>query len=188
MSIRSRKLASAIAATLVAGTAAMPAQAAEKEWSFEITPYLWASGIKGDLNVGGQTINVDASFTDLLDMVEFGGALLMRAERSQWVLWTQFDYMALNTDNLDNPPEHARLDSNATMFTGGFGRNFGGSDSKRSIDVLLGVRYLELDNKLRFDTLGTFNGKRDFTDPVLIIRPSFRISDRWRLNPTFSYG
>lgn len=188
MSIRSKTLTVAIAATLIGSAAAMPANAAEKEWDFEVMPYLWAAGVKGNLNIGGQDIEVDSSFSDLLDMMEIGGGLLMRAERSQWVLWTQVDYMAMNTDKLDNPPEHARLDSNTTMFTGGFGRNFGGSDSKRSVDVLLGVRYLKLDNKLRFDTLGTFNGDRSFTDPVLIVRPSFRISERWRLNPTFSYG
>jgi hypothetical protein len=188
MNIGSRALASAIAATLIAGTTITTAQAADNEWNFEVMPYLWAAGVKGDLNVGGEDIEVDSSFSDLLDMMEIGGGLLMRAERSQWVLWTQVDYLATNTDKLDDPPEHARLDSNTTMFTGGFGRNFGGSESKRSVDVLLGVRYLKLDNRLRFDTLGTFNSDRSFTDPVLIVRPSFRISERWRLNPTFSYG
>ena len=188
MIIRSRTLASAIAATLIAGTAVTTAQAADAEWNVEVMPYLWAAGVKGDLNVGGQNIEVDSSFSDLLDMMEIGGGLLMRAERSQWVLWTQVDYMAMNTDTLENPPENGRLDANTTMFTGGFGRNFGGSDSKRSVDVLLGARYLKLDTKLRFDTLGTFTGDRSFTDPVIIVRPSFRISERWRFNPTFSYG
>ena len=188
MTISTRSLAAAVATTLVAGTAATPAQAAEKEWNVEVMPYLWASGIKGDLNVGGQDINVDASFSDLLEMMEIGGGLLMRAERSQWVLWTQVDYMAMNTDKLDDPPEHARLDSNTTIFTGAIGRNFGGSGGRSSVDVLVGVRYIEFDDKLRFDTLGTFNRDRSFTDPVIIVRPSFRLSERWRLNPTFSYG
>ena len=188
MSVLRKTLASAVAATLIAGTAATTAQAAEAEWNFEVMPYLWAAGIDGDLNVGGQNIAVSASFSDLMEMMEIGGGVLMRAERAQWVLWTQVDYMAMNTDKLDNPPEHARLDSNSTMFTGGFGRNFGGSSNRHSVDVLLGVRYLGFDNKLRFDTLGTFTGDKSFTDPVVIVRPSFRISERWRLNPTFSYG
>jgi outer membrane protein OmpA-like peptidoglycan-associated protein len=188
MTISSRSLAAAVATVLIAATAATPAQAAEKEWNIEVMPYLWASGIKGDASIGGEDIEIDASFTDLMEMMEIGGGLLMRAERSQWVLWTQVDYMAMNTDKLDDSPDGVRLDSNSTLLTGGFGRNFGGSESKRSVDVLLGVRYLELDNKLRIDTLGTFKAKTDFTDPVLILRPSFRLSERWRLNPTFSYG
>jgi len=188
MIIRSRTLASAIAATLIASTTVTNAQAADGEWNVEVMPYIWAVGINGDLNVGGQEIDVDFSFSDTLDAMEIGGGLLMRAERSQWVLWTQVDYLAMNTDKLDNPPERGRLDVDTLLLTGGFGRNFGGSDSKRSVDILLGARYLKLENKLRFDTLGTFTGDRSITDPLLIVRPSFRLSERWRFNPTFAYG
>ncbi len=56
------------------------------------------------------------------------------------------------------------------------------------MDVLLGVRYLDIETKLQFDTLGTFKRSQDYTDPLIIVRPSFQISERWRLNPTFSYG
>ncbi len=188
MRISKSTLTTAVAATLVAGGMAGPAQAAEKEWNFEVMPYLWAAGIKGDLFVANQDIEVDASFSDLMEMMEIGGGLLLRAERNQWVWWTQVDYMAMNTDKLDDPPEHARIDSNSLILTAGLGRNFGGSGNKHSIDVLLGIRYFELENKLRFDTLGTFKGTKDYTDPLLILRPSFRLSERWRFNPTFSYG
>ena len=188
MSIRNKTRVLAISAMLIASAATMPAQAADKEWNFEVMPYLWAARVEGDLNIGGRDVEVDSSFSDIFDMMEIGGGVLMRAERSQWVLWTQVDYMALNTDKLEDPPERGRIDLNTTMFTGGFGRNFGGSANRRSVDILLGVRYLDVDAKLRFNTLGTFEGDRSLTDPVLIIRPSFRLSERWRFNPTFSYG
>jgi outer membrane protein OmpA-like peptidoglycan-associated protein len=188
MKIGSSTLASATAAMLIASTAATTAQAAEKEWEFEVTPYLWGAGIDADAVVNGQPVRVDASFSDILDVMEFGGGLLMRAERNHWVLWTQFDYIATSTDKLDNPPENGSLDVDTTMVTAGFGRNFESSNGRRSVDVLLGARYLSLENTLQFATLGTFSRDRSYTDPVIIVRPSFQLSERWRFNPTFSFG
>ena len=177
----------AVGAILTAATAA-PALAAEKEWEFEIAPYLWGVAIDGDAVVRGQPVSIDASFSDLLDATEIAGGILMRGERNHWVFWTQADYFALSTDELDNPPENGRLDTDTTMLTVGFGREFESSNGRRSLDVLIGGRYLEFKNTLRFPTLGTFVSDNNYTDPVIILRPSFRISERWRLNPTFSYG
>jgi hypothetical protein len=183
-----RSLVFAVVAAILGSVPAGTAWAGETEWDFEIGAYLWAMGIEGDLNVGGRNIEIDASFSDYQDMMEFGGGLLMRAEKSSWVLWAQTDYLALNTDKLDNSPAIGRLDSDSFIFTAGVGRNFTSADGRRSIDVLIGARYLELENRLRLNGIGTFNGDRSFTDPIIILRPSFQISERWRLNPTFSYG
>ena len=45
--------------------AASPASG-EEPWSFELTPYLWASGLHGDLSARGRTASVDSSFSDLV--------------------------------------------------------------------------------------------------------------------------
>jgi outer membrane protein OmpA-like peptidoglycan-associated protein len=185
---KTRNIAATAVTAILAAATTSPALAADKEWNFELTPYLWGAGIDGDIVVRGQTADVDVSFSDIFDQMELGGGLLMRAERNHWVLWTQVDYMATSTSELDDPPENGRLDVDSTMLTAGFGRNFESSNGRRSVDVLLGLRYMELETTAQFATLGTFRGKRDFTDPVIIVRPSLQISDRWRFNPTFSYG
>ncbi len=94
----------AVTAILTAATAT-PALAAEKNWEFEFTPYLWGMGIDGDAIVNGQPVKVDSSFSDIIDAMEIGGGLLLRGERAHWVLWTQVDYLATSTDELDDPPE-----------------------------------------------------------------------------------
>ena len=187
MSGRIRVLASAVATTFVMGVAVSAAQAGEA-WEFEVTPYLWGAGIEGDVTVGGQSVAISSSFSDILKTLEIAGALQMKARRGPWVLWTQVDYLAQSTDKLDSPPEHVRLDSDTTMLTAGFGRQFVSSSERASIDVLLGLHYFSMDNALRFDTLGTFRNSSSFTDPVLILRPSFQLSDRWKFNPLFSFG
>lgn len=181
-----RMMAGATIALLVAGNATT-AHAAENSWEIEFTPYLWMAGVDADVTVGNQTANVSASFSDVLNHLDIGALFLVRAERNHWVIWTQFDYMKLSTDELGNAAS-GELESDVILLTAGFGREFESADARRSIDVLLGVRYMELENTLQLDTLGTFRGKRELTDPVIIVRPSLRLSERWRLNPTFSYG
>jgi hypothetical protein len=187
MSTGFRALASAVAVTLMASAAALPAQAGEA-WEFEITPYLWASGIDADVIVRNQPASVSADFSDIIKAFDIGGAFLMRAQRGHLVLWTQLDYFKLSTDKLDDQPQNGSLDLDQLLVTAGIGRNFGKPGGRQSVDVLLGVRHLGLDTKLQIDTIGTFTGNKSYTDPLIIIRPSFQLSERWRLNPTFSYG
>jgi outer membrane protein OmpA-like peptidoglycan-associated protein len=187
MSTRARNMASAVAAMLMAGVAAVPAQAGEA-WEFEITPYVWAAGIEGDAVVRGQAVEVDQSFSDTLEALDIAGALLLRAERKSWVLWTQVDYMELSTDELDNPPERGSFDTDVLLLTGGLGRNFSSANNRQSVDVILGARYMKLDSELSFNLLGTFTRDQSYLDPVLIVRPIFQLSERWRFEPMFSFG
>jgi hypothetical protein len=40
---------------------------APKQWEFSFTPYAWAMSVKGNTTVAGQTIDVDASFLDIIE-------------------------------------------------------------------------------------------------------------------------
>ena len=55
-----------------------PEQAKADPWQLNITPYLWAVALKGDLGVGRIDADVDASFDDILD--NLNGALMLEAE------------------------------------------------------------------------------------------------------------
>ena len=189
-----RAKASAIAALLAIGGTAPLAQAQDREWKFEITPYLWAAGIDADVTVGSQTaagaqtVKVDKSFSDILDAVDIAGDLLVVAQYGHAVFWGQADYLSLTSDNLDDAPSRGSLDTEAVMATAGIGYQFDGWKEGQSFDVLIGARHLTLKNTLKLDALGTFKSDKDFTDPVIILRPSLRLSKRWRFNPTLSYG
>lgn len=182
-----RTTASAVSAILLAA-AAQTATAGDRAWEIELTPYLWAAGINADVTVRNQSASVDASFSDIVDALDVGGAFLLRAQRGPWVVWTQVDYLSLSSDELDDAPAVGTLGQDVTMATLGFGRNFESTNGRRSVDVLLGARYLDVDTDLRLNGIGTFGQDRDATDPLIIIRPSFQLSERWRFNPTFSYG
>ncbi|WP_461481883.1 OmpA family protein [Porticoccus sp.] len=187
MGNRIKQTSPALAALFLA-TAALPATAAEEDtWKFEFTPYLWAAGLDADVTIANRSAEVDASFSDILDNLDMTAAFLATAQYNSWVTWLQVDYLDLSTD-LSRGPVSGSLESEMTMSTFGFGYQFQGWTPGQTFDVLLGVRNLRLENKLKLDTLGDFSGDRNITDPVIIVRPSIQLSEHWRFNPTLSYG
>ncbi len=63
------------------------AYAQEKEsngWEYRIIPYLWAVGLDGDMVVGGQPVEMDIDFDELLDEVEFAGEVHFEATKNRW--------------------------------------------------------------------------------------------------------
>lgn len=166
--------------------------AQETPWGFEVTPYLFGGGIEGDVKVRGREVEVDRGFDDLLDRLDFSGSLLSVGYRDHFVVWTQLDYIATDTDELDADEQPAsgnvRLESDYFAGTLGLGYIFGDASARRHLDLLLGAKYLRIENDLTLGNLGRFDREQDYLDPVLIARPSFRISERWRFNPTIQIG
>jgi outer membrane protein OmpA-like peptidoglycan-associated protein len=190
MSWQIKSVVACVAASCAVGSSAAFAQ--ESAWGFEITPYLWAGGIEGDVTVRGRTVDVDRGFDDLTDRLDAMGSLLSVGYREHFAVWMQLDYVGTDTDELD--PEDdilggtARLESDFVAATLGFGYRFGEPNGARNLDLLLGAKYLDVENELHLASLGRFERSESYLDPVIIARPSWRISERWRLNPTFSIG
>lgn len=184
---RARKTTPALTALCLA-TFMVPAMAGEEDtWKVEFTPYVWAAGLDADVTIANRTANVDASFSDLLDNLDMAAAFLATAQYNSWVTWLQVDYLDMSTD-FSKGPASGSVDTEMTMSTFGFGYQFQGWKPGQTFDVLLGVRNLKLDNKLKMGVLGEFSSDRSITDPVVIVRPSIPLSEHWRFNPTLSYG
>jgi outer membrane protein OmpA-like peptidoglycan-associated protein len=187
MSSSFRSSAAAVAATLAIATAP-ETLAQEQSWLFEITPYLWAAGIDGDVNVGAQKVSIKRDFKDLVDALDIGGGLMAGAGYNHFGIVTQLDYWSLDSDNLDNSPANARLETDIFMAMLALGYRFGTDRAGRHFDVLLGARNLSMDNTLTLGPLGRFERDKDFLDPIIMVRPSFPLGKRWRFNPTMSFG
>lgn len=160
---------------------------AEDNWKFEVVPYAWLAGIDGDVSVGSREAEVDIGFDDLLDATDLGGSLLTVSQYKQWVLWTQVDYFSLDTDELDDAPARSNLQSDALFATAAFGYQFQ-SFGESTIDVLAGVRYLNLENELAFEGLGSASRTKDIVDGIFMLRPSVQLTSWLRFNPTMSVG
>lgn len=165
-----------------------------EDWRFEITPYLWTPDIKGDVTVRGHRADVDVPFSDLFDALHFAAAGLGVVHYRQWLIWTQVDYLSLGTSRvryLSGPrmtPIGASLDNKTTLWTVGAGYQFPGWMEGQTFDVLIGEQGAHLENTLNPMRLRSFEGSRNVLDTVLIVRPSIRLSTRWRFNPTLQGG
>lgn len=186
MMTNSRK-SSVVVSALVAASSVSSAMAEDDEtWRVDLVPYAWIAGIDGDVGVGGREAEVDASFSDLWDNLDMAAALLANARINSWVIRAQIDYLDLSSDLAR---ANGSLESETTMASLGFGYQFDlGNQGHNTLDLLIGARYLTMDQTLKLDALGESDSDKDYTDPVIMLEPSFRLSERWRLSAMLSYG
>jgi hypothetical protein len=67
--------------------AAQPAAAqapADDRWHVTIAPYMMGAGLNGTAAVLGQDVTVDASFSDILNNLQFGAMGLVVARKGNW--------------------------------------------------------------------------------------------------------
>ncbi len=87
-----------LAATALIGSppaAAQDAAAASPRWELSVTPYLWATALKGDVGVGRIDADVDASFDDILDNLNFALMLSLEARKGRFGLLSDTVYANL---------------------------------------------------------------------------------------------
>ena len=160
----------------------------------ELQPYVWATGIDGKITARGQTVNFDKSFSDLVNNVDMGFMFSGALSYNRFVAYADYNYISLSDKAHAKgiggfiPPGTkltADINTDITTFAGGyrfdtFGENW--------VDVLFGARTISLDESLKALNTGHVSNNSSITDTIVMLRPSFRISDHWTLRPTFSYA
>lgn len=156
----------------------MAAQAANEGWQFEIAPYAWLTGLEGDATIDGNKINFDKSFSDLVDYVEFAGSLMTVVRYDRFLVAGRVDYFDLSVDDLSlgGPGSGGKLDTTMLLSEVGVGYQLDGFGKGQTIDVMLGVRYLRVDNDLTVYPIGPgpgakFSENGTLTDPILLVSP-----------------
>ena len=161
---------------------------AQDEWSFEVTPYFWAAGVEGDAEVQGRDVEIDESFSDIFDAVDAGGGLMTVAQRGSFVVWGQFDYVGMDTDQLDPAPAGGSIQTDSFLGALAVGFQFKGPLEGSTIDLLGGIQYATIENDLEITGVGSGDDTLDIVDGIIVVRPNVRLTEKWRFNPTFSVG
>jgi hypothetical protein len=79
-----------------AETNSSPYSSTTKDWEFIIIPYLWMLGIKGDVGVGRITTDVDASFSDLAENLDFAAEAHIEVWKRNFGMFIDFTYSKLS--------------------------------------------------------------------------------------------
>lgn len=167
------------------------AYASEQEgWQVELTPYIWAANVNADIMAGNQKASID---NDLWENTDAGFMGMGIISYDRFVVYLDAVYVSLSNDAKTKNGVIAPIgttiksDTDLNLYTGGIGWRFDTWGEHNTLDVLAGYRSASIDATLKGPTVKV--GKEETVgDALLLLRPSFQISERWRFNPTLSFG
>lgn len=123
-----------------------PTSALDGKWHFTVAPYLWASGIKGDVSVANlPSIPVDASFSDLWDDLDFALDAHFEGRKDRFGFGLDMVYSNLGVPVAPDAPILDYEVDVRQLFSEGFvfyrAASGGRADNPAHLDLLLGARY-----------------------------------------------
>lgn len=155
---------------------AAPASAKDvKPWNFTFAPYAWLTEIDGDVTAKGQKVDVDMSFGDIWDDLDFGGMLYLEMNNDRWGVFANTVYAKISPD--ETTP-FGKVDVETESWIVDFGflfRVMGFREEGETLDLILGGRYWDQQNELDLNfpdvgIVGTIEDSKDWIDPIIGLR------------------
>ena len=128
--------------------------ATESGWTFSFAPYLWATGLEGDIaQFGLPEVEVDASFLDILKHFDFGFMGVGEARYGNLGFMSDLMYIKVSADNEVNAgPLDAEIELSSEMLTLLGAAEYRLIDGEGgSLDALAGGRLWWVKTELDFD-------------------------------------
>lgn len=178
MDIRSPALACGLA--VLAGAAPAAAQEAG-DWVWQLTPYVWATGIDGDITpfTGAPTVSFDSSFPEVLKDLDAAFFLSGYARRDRFVLLGDLSHSASSRDGLVPPgvPATGRLEQTSLTLAAGYRVV---AEEGVALDLLAGARHWRIKGSAKVPLAGVSASPTfSFTDPILALRANVRLAPHW---------
>jgi hypothetical protein len=160
-------------------------------WEYSGTLYFWAAGINAKTPAG---VDIDVDFDTLLDNLDMAFMGAAEARRGPWSVVADAVYLNVSADKAAEVPvsPDSSVDIDAGVKTRGWVLGLLGAytvsqNEWASVDLLAGVRYLELkaalDVQLRKGGQPLFAGSRSALetawDGVVGVKGRLRLNDRW---------
>lgn len=195
-------IAHRIATIALALTTWLSAHAAiADEWSLELTPYLFATGLNGDGGVAGLEAGVDMSFNDIWDSLDSAFMGIAIARNGAWSAYLDGVYARLENSVSVNQVVPTigtiteALDSTITQQVYHLALGYRIVDGAANIDLVAGARFTDVDIELdlAFDA-GPISGrlsKRDsasWYDPIIGVRFDLPLDPAWSVVGYFDAG
>ena len=179
----------AVAGPTVTESAPIDMPTPTDSWEFRLTPYGWLTAIDGTSGPEGFPSEIDAGFSDVLDVLEMAAALQFEARRGRWGFMADAFYAELGLSGTLPGPLQTNVDVDFEQFLGEFVVFYRVSETPESfVDLYAGIRHMSLTLDLEATTTGTLlpiggtrSGDADWTDPIIGVRSQWEINDRWYL-------
>jgi hypothetical protein len=157
------------------------------DWTFAGALYLWGAGISGDSGVFGlPPQEVDLSFSDILQDLDFAFMGLGEARNGRFVMGMDLTYTKVGAD-VDNPRsaenrliDKVSVDTTSWMVTGFAGYSILDTE-EITLDLIGGARYwsVNTDFDVDFSTLAdrSFDDGASWIDPLAGVKMRLNVSD-----------
>lgn len=170
-------------AALFAGAAAMaPASAQAQDWTGQVTLYGWGAGVTGDFTPfsGAPTLSFEKSLSEVLEDLDGAFFATGLARRGDLVLFGDLTYSKASRAGLTPVgPASGELTMRSLTLAAGKHFDMGGGSG---IDVLGGLRAWSIDGQVAAPAIGVnVAPSKDFVDPIVAVRGTTPLSDRWSL-------
>src|SRR5512136_2654340 len=142
------------------------AQAPADGWRVTVAPYMMGAAMNGTTAVAGQELDVDMSFSDILDNLQFGAMGLVVARKGNWGVGGDAIWMALGANG--TAPGPLGITGSADVNQGAFAF-YGLRRLGPAADVFFGGRVNTLQAKLSFNGPGqrSADGSKTWFDPIV---------------------
>ena len=168
----------------------------ENSWKFEVTPYLFASGLNGTVGLGGVEADVDMSFGDLFDRLDKAFMLYASAQKGDWIFGFDGMYVELGGEQATNwqgllgnsNTAQLNVDMTQEIYSLEAGRKMWGEKNRR-LDVLGVARYTMLESSMNLalttgpdllpDGSRAVSGEFDWWDAAIGVRYFAPFAEKW---------
>lgn len=139
----------------------VPDARASDAWRFEITPYLWAASLEGSIDFGSlPEADVDASFDDLFENVDFAAATFFTARKGRFSILADVSYVGLDVEETVGA---STIEIESATYWGALAGGYAlDTNPGVGLDLFAGLRYYAVDNDAR--SSGGVVGERSDTE------------------------
>lgn len=168
-----------IRALATAALVAVGLPAGAQEWSGQVTPYVWAVGLGGDITPfsGAPSLSFSRSISDVIEDSDGAFFLSGFARRDRLVVMGDFSWASSSRSGAVAPglPATGELTQRSATLLGGWRVV---ANAEVTLDAMAGARAWSIDSTVAVGPLRASVSK-DFVDPIVALRGNFALAPQW---------
>jgi hypothetical protein len=143
-------------------------------WDFSLRPYFFMSGLSGAVTAGPVTVPINSGFGDLIDNLRIGGFLAFTAEKGQWGMYADFQYISLKGSSTGPIDAELGLDNLVAEADVSFR-----PANAPTLKFLAGLRLYSVEQSLSIRGNPQPEASATVVDPILAAQGEWRLGERW---------